>query len=72
MADRSNLHLLTGHRVNEIVFDANLHADGINFQPRGVPDGEEVTSVKARKEIILAAGALHSPQILQRSGTQSS
>ncbi|KAF7523008.1 hypothetical protein G7054_g11947 [Neopestalotiopsis clavispora] len=68
VANRSNLHLLTGHRVNEIVFDTNLHADGINLQPRGVPDGEDVTSVKAKKEIVLAAGALHSPQILQRSG----
>ncbi|ETS85641.1 hypothetical protein PFICI_03666 [Pestalotiopsis fici W106-1] len=68
VADRANLHLLTGHRVNEILFDSQLNADGINFQPRGVPEGEDVVSVKARKEIILAAGALHSPQILQRSG----
>lgn len=38
------------------------------MQPRGTPNGQNVTVVQAKREIILAAGALHSPQILQRSG----
>ena len=36
--------------------------------PRNVSSESAVTSVEARCEIILAAGAAHSPQILQLSG----
>jgi len=36
--------------------------------PRNASSDSVVTNVKARREIILAAGALHSPQILQLSG----
>jgi len=38
------------------------------FVPRNASSDSVVTNVKARREIILAAGALHSPQILQLSG----
>jgi choline dehydrogenase-like flavoprotein len=38
------------------------------MQARGMPNGSNVTVIKADKEIVLAAGGLHSPQILQRSG----
>ncbi|KAI4596707.1 hypothetical protein KJ359_005049 [Pestalotiopsis sp. 9143b] len=68
VADRANLHLLTGHRVNEITFDAELRANGVHIQSRDDSGYEEVTSVKVKKEVVLAAGALHSPHILQRSG----
>jgi choline dehydrogenase-like flavoprotein len=44
----------------------SLRADRIYFQPRN--DTEAILRVKAEKEVVLAAGALHSPQILQRSG----
>lgn len=67
-ARRDNLHLLTGHRVNEVVFDEKLRASGIRMQQRGIADGTDVVVVKAKKEVIIAAGALHSPQVLQRSG----
>ena len=36
--------------------------------PRNASSDSVVTNVKARREIILAAGALHSPQVLQLSG----
>ena len=36
--------------------------------PRNTSSNSTVTNVKARREIILAAGALHSPQVLQLSG----
>lgn len=59
---------MTGWRVNEVELDENKHATGIRMQPRGTPDGEDVTVIRAKKEIIITAGSLHSPQILQRSG----
>ena len=49
----------------EILFSEDLTAEGVSFQPR---NGTVSTSVKATREVVLAAGALHSPQILQRSG----
>lgn len=56
------------HRVNEVLFDGKKHATGIRVWPRDTNSTEPSFTVKARKEVIIAAGALHSPQILQRSG----
>lgn len=69
VAERKNLDLLIGWRVNTITFDKK-QATGINMQSRdSITDAKaKITSIKARKEVILAAGALHTPQILQRSG----
>lgn len=68
VASRSNLQLLTGYRVNEVQFDSTKRATGVTIQARGTPDGQNVQVVKANTEIILTAGYLHTPQILQRSG----
>ncbi|KAF4632756.1 hypothetical protein G7Y89_g5373 [Cudoniella acicularis] len=68
ITSRKNFNLLTGYRVNEVQFSANLHADNITMIARDSPAGSNVTTVKANKEIILCAGWLHTPQILQRSG----
>lgn len=65
---RTNLQVVVGMRVNEIQFDANKRATGVTIQTRGTPDGQGVQTVTANKEIILCAGWLHTPQILQRSG----
>jgi choline dehydrogenase-like flavoprotein len=63
---RTNYHLLTEHKVTKINFSFRLHTKGIELVPRY---GEErVSQVKAKKEVILAAGALHTPQLLQLSG----
>ncbi|KAK3388355.1 hypothetical protein B0T20DRAFT_491248 [Sordaria brevicollis] len=69
-ASRKNLDLLTGWRVNTITFDKKKQATGITMQPRSsITDPKaKITTIKAKKEVILAAGALHTPQILQRSG----
>jgi len=61
---RPNLHLLTGQTVIEILFQ-NLTASGV----RMVSSANNCTSESfAKKEIILAAGAVKTPQLLQVSG----
>lgn len=63
---RTNYHLLTEHKVTKINFSSRLHATGIELVPRYGED--KISQVKAKKEVILAAGALHTPQLLQLSG----
>lgn len=65
-ATRPNLHLLTGHRVTEILLDGpELEASGVIIQSR-----EDNSSFKvfAGKEVVLAAGAIFTPHLLQLSG----
>lgn len=68
VANRTNLQVVTMHRVNEVLFDENKHATGIRVWPRNANSTETAFTVNSRKEVIITAGALHSPQILQRSG----
>ena len=63
---RRNLHVLTGGLVEKILFmksENELVASGIRFQQNG-----EAKVAKVRKEVILAAGSLQSPKILELSG----
>ena len=66
---RSNLVLATGKTVNEILFDqglfTGLKAKGVQFVSRS---DKSVKQVYARKEVILAAGSVFTPQLLQLSG----
>ncbi|PGH10857.1 hypothetical protein AJ79_05217 [Helicocarpus griseus UAMH5409] len=66
---RANLTILTGSTVNKVVFKE----DNVGGTP--IADGVLVTSkygkksiVKARKEVILSAGVINSPRILELSG----
>jgi choline dehydrogenase len=59
---RPNLDLLTSAQVTKILFDG-VRALGVAF----VHDGK-LTEVSVRREIILSAGAIQSPHILQLSG----
>ena len=59
---RPNLDLLMRAQVTRILFDG-VRASGVAF----VQDGK-ATEVSARREIILSAGAIQSPHILQLSG----
>ena len=59
---RKNLRVQTGAQVTRIGFDGR-RADGISYRHRGVS-----YHAKARREILLCAGALQSPQLLQLSG----
>jgi choline dehydrogenase-like flavoprotein len=66
-AQRMNYHLLTGYQATEILFkeDGELEAEGVSMVKVG---GTEKSIVKARKEVIVAAGAIWTPWLLQRSG----
>lgn len=69
---RRNLFILIGHRATRILWksgttDANaaLEASGVEFQAsRNSP----VLTANARREVLLAAGAMQSPQLLELSG----
>ncbi|GAA0401681.1 choline dehydrogenase [Cocleimonas flava] len=67
---RSNLTVMTHAHTSRILFDESgetPRAIGIEFLRKG-----DLQTVKASKEVILAAGAIGSPQILQLSGVASS
>ncbi|KAI8210293.1 Dehydrogenase xptC [Colletotrichum sp. SAR 10_76] len=62
---RPTFDVITRHKVRRVLFDGTA-ATGVEFFSRD-GDGQSVT-VKANKEVIIAAGAVHTPQILQLSG----
>jgi alcohol oxidase len=57
--EQDNLHLLTDSKVNRIIFRGTTAV--------GVETTAQIT-FSARKLVVISAGALSSPQILQRSG----
>lgn len=59
---RTNLRLETGVLVEKVLFDGK-RAVGVRFQQHG-----RTTDVRAKGEVILCAGSVGSPQILQLSG----
>lgn len=66
---RKNLHVLTGHTVTKINFDRsnrnNVRATGVSYAAGA---GEDSHTVHVNKEVILSAGTINDPQILQLSG----
>ena len=64
-AKRPNLQIITGAQVRRVVFDGT-RAVGVEFARNGQTSVPE--QVDATAEVILAAGAIGSPHILQLSG----
>ncbi|KAI1114157.1 GMC oxidoreductase [Nemania sp. NC0429] len=64
--DRANFELIAESKVTKILLRDGT-ATGVSFERRA-GNGTTVTTVKANKEVIVAAGAIHSPQLLQQSG----
>lgn len=60
----TKLQVATDVSVNRIRFDDNNRANGVEY----TVSGSTPTMVKARKLVVLASGALGSPQVLERSG----
>ncbi|KAI0973514.1 oxidoreductase [Xylaria arbuscula] len=64
--DRQNLHVILGAHVDKIIFDdkqSQPKAVGLQYRHEG-----ETRVVRARKEIVISAGALQSPKLLELSG----
>lgn len=63
--NRDNLHISTRTRVTKVLIDPNTKtAYGVEYVKN-----RKTYIVKARKEVILSAGAMNSPQLLMLSGT---
>lgn len=59
---RQNLTVITHALADRVIFQGN-HAVGVAFRQNGVE-----RQIRARREVILSAGAVASPAILERSG----
>ena len=64
---RDNFLILTGHRVTSINWRSgkNMVAEGVNFQACRTCETHVATT---KREVLLAAGSLQSPQLLELSG----
>jgi choline dehydrogenase-like flavoprotein len=65
-ARRKNYHLLTGYKAREVDISRS-GAEGVKLQPRDGAD-KIIVSVKAKQEVVVAAGSFGSPVLLHRSG----
>ncbi|KAL4745764.1 hypothetical protein BDW72DRAFT_186094 [Aspergillus terricola var. indicus] len=72
--ERQNYHVLLEALVTRLTPDLSgvEYVPGYNSALNAIPPGAERRKVPARKEIIMAAGAIHTPKILQLSGIGSS
>lgn len=59
---RPNLEVITGVHVTRVLVEGR-RAVGVEFR-----QGKELRQLKASREVLLCAGALHSPQVLMLSG----
>lgn len=67
---RSNYHILVKHQVKRVVYANELARGPPAVEVRSLTNSE-LANITARAEVIIAAGALNSPTILQRSGIGS-
>lgn len=61
---RPNYHLLTNTLASRLILDDDLSATGVEFKS----GNSTLVTVKADKEVVVSAGTVHTPQILQLSG----
>ncbi|KAK8115455.1 hypothetical protein PG984_011957 [Apiospora sp. TS-2023a] len=68
IGDRPNYDLLVKHKVTGVLYpDGDPHEGPPAVEIRSLRDGSVFTS-RPTREVIISAGAVHTPQILQRSG----
>lgn len=61
--ERNNLHIIIKAQVTKVLLDGNNRAIGVNFDKNGMRH-----TVYAKREVILSAGAINSPQLMMLSG----
>ncbi|GAB1317329.1 hypothetical protein MFIFM68171_07539 [Madurella fahalii] len=64
---RPNYHVLASHMVSKVLFTGK-RAKGVSYVPTAGPADATPLNVYASTEVILAAGGLNTPKILQLSG----
>ncbi|KAK1753268.1 GMC oxidoreductase [Echria macrotheca] len=69
----ANLHVLVENQVVRVLFDDDTRASGVEFMPNPAHQLQPFSSspkrtVRARKMVVVSAGAMGSPQILEMSG----
>uniref|UniRef100_A0A182PGV0 Glucose-methanol-choline oxidoreductase N-terminal domain-containing protein n=1 Tax=Anopheles epiroticus TaxID=199890 RepID=A0A182PGV0_9DIPT len=64
---RPNLTILTSSSVARVLFDETNRTKGIMVQQAG-ENGHQSVPIAVTREVILSAGALHTPQLLKLSG----
>lgn len=65
--NRPNYDVITMHKVFRVLFNGkSTVASGVEYASRD--DLTKKLTVNAKKEVIIAAGTVHTPQILQISG----
>lgn len=67
-SNRTNLHLLTRHQATKLITHSSNGKVPIIGVEYATSSNSTKSTVLANKEVILAAGAIHSPQLLQLSG----
>ncbi len=64
---RQNIELITDALVEKLIFNGRIESDLVATGVQYVKNGQRYTA-KARREIVICAGAFKSPQILELSG----
>lgn len=64
---RDNYETVLGQRVLRVLFEDKV-AVGVEYVAAGAINASGARVVSARKEVIVAAGTIHTPQILEASG----
>jgi choline dehydrogenase-like flavoprotein len=64
---RTNLDLLVEHQVIRVVYPDKISSGPPLVEVRSLRDGHSF-NITAKAEVVISAGALHTPVILQRSG----
>jgi choline dehydrogenase len=67
---RRNYHLLVKHQVVRVLYPNGITSGPPVVEMRSLEDGV-ISNITATAEVVIAAGALHTPTILQRSGIGS-
>jgi choline dehydrogenase len=67
---RPNYHILVKHQVTRVIYENGMSPGPPAVEVRSLTD-DQLYNITAQAEVVIAAGALNTPTILQRSGIGS-